>query len=262
MSIGSTRLAQVVLFVTLAVEVGCGSKPTGSSPEENAGKPVPGNTPHQVAFKMSAKDLFDEIKRDKDAAQKKYEGKWVELSGEINFVGEYKSKKEGRRIAVASPGQPQEHLYCSIPQASREPGRFSNGQKITVEVLVGKWFIGQPTLTEGEIKQLGPDQSVSLTAEEIASEVAADQRATEQKYGGKTVRLTGKYTGMEQFGDQKHPLLEAGPGKVIKCRINWEPEPELARLKVGDRVTLVGQFHSPIGVLGFIELFNDEVLRK
>src|SRR5262249_45189718 len=122
-------------------------------------------------FSLSAQELFNENARNTAAAAAKYKGSVVEGSGVVNgFMENY---GEAGIVTLKVEGQPL-GLMCNTFEA--EPWKKVHpGQQVK---LKGRW----PPFSEFGLNlldcvftELGPSTAVSVTAEQLAQEYAADQ---------------------------------------------------------------------------------------
>jgi uncharacterized protein (DUF2147 family) len=100
-------------------------------------------TKDDAVIKISAEKLAEECATDKKAAQKKYEGKLVELDGEVITVGR---KKDADYVTVYLKGfkksadKAEWKVLCNVPAdnpAYEQARKLKNGQKV---VIKGKVF--------------------------------------------------------------------------------------------------------------------------
>ena len=159
----------------------------GSQATPSLSTPSPATPTPEPEFKLTA-DAYDaEIQKDSNAALRKYEGKWIELTGTVKNVGDYIEKRKTRSIGM---GPDQRPISVIFAQAERLPGRFSLGQTVRLKGLVGgRKAAGNLGLSQGEVIELGPTQLVKLTAEELGKAYTDD--LARAKYLGKTVILSG-----------------------------------------------------------------------
>lgn len=101
------------------------------------------NKPHQdmrratPAFKLTAAQLFSEYDADEAAANEKYLGKVIEVSGEVRSVDR---GEEGRIAVTLESGHPMFGVVCELDELS-EPKRteFAAGEQVTFRcVCTGK----------------------------------------------------------------------------------------------------------------------------
>jgi hypothetical protein len=247
------------------------AKRSSVSPEtgggSQAGPSAKGTPSPEPAFKLTADAFDEESQKNIEAAAQKYLGKWVELTGKVNFVGEYSEKKKERTIGLGPQGS---LCYCRVTQAERLPGQFSLGQTVRIKVLVGQKFTRNFELTQGEVVDLGPSQLMKVTAEELGKDFAADKPKAEAKYKDKTLILSGTvskvvptplYVG-EKYKTKNFLALSTVPGINLVCETNFAGDPLAEKLKVGDSVMLSGFVYN-FGVdKGKIRFYNFEVMPK
>lgn len=136
-------------------------------------------------FSLTAEELEAEYQKDKQATEKKYKGKTIELSGVVAAVyGE-----ETAFIGLVA-GKRTRGLPCVM--IDKEPwSTVAPGQTIK---LRGPWatYGELPALYDCVIVEAGPNPAVVLTAAKLADEYAADAKGVKKKYTGKYVILTGE----------------------------------------------------------------------
>jgi len=131
-----------------------------------------------------------------------YKNKLVELKGVSNGIETLSGKPE---LLVASPGKEQEAVRCFM--SGEFWAKVAKGQQVTVEGRVPQTQ-GSPMLTECTITSTGPSTAVTITAEQLAREVTANEEAATAKYKGKSFIMTGEVISFE-----KHPI-----GLLVKLK--------------------------------------------
>jgi hypothetical protein len=172
---------------------------SGSAAPGPSAAPVPSSTLAGATpdFTVKAEDLFNEFKKDQKATQSKYEGKVVEVSGVIKDFSTMQSLDEGPWIQLEA-GTDLFGVVCQ--SADDEPwATLAPGQQVTVR---GKWppHAGITRLADCVVVQKGPRPALAVTAEQLAREYAADPEATNKKYQGKYLEVTGEVTAREEKG--------------------------------------------------------------
>jgi hypothetical protein len=217
------------LFACLAI-AGCGKSSTlpagqsdqkGSADSANAKKGGT-ETPKKAAdFSLTSEELETEYHKDEKAADKKYEGKTIELSGVIaDIYGDddaaYVGLIAGKRI-----------LGLPCVMIDKEPwAQLAVGQTVK---LRGQWAISQkPALFKCEIVEAGPNPALVLSATQLADEYTKDPKGVKEKYAGRPVILSGEV--VENKNDDKE-------GRYV-------------RLKTPDKVTVKLTFGALLAARG------------
>ncbi|MDB5310380.1 MAG: hypothetical protein JWO38_4582 [Gemmataceae bacterium] len=227
------RLAVLLIaFCTIA---------SGRLPAIDAPKPEPKKESGPPAdFKMTSEELQKECK-DRKAAEAKYKGKIIELSGTVE---EAKAGYDGKRGIIFLSSTDPKSLgiggMCLIDDPNPH-GKFAKGQTIKVKGKFTGVAIG-PTLEACTVLEKGPDTAVRITSEELAKDYTADRAATEKKCDKRTLVITGEVA-VINTDDKKVEFLELkGDGATrIECRYGLSINTLKDKLKPGDKVTLVGE---------------------
>ena len=236
-------LLLVPFLLTACGKRGSETPETGGGSQANPpAKATPSPAP---AFKLTANAFDEERQKNSQATTQKYLGQWIELTGKVNFVGDYSEKNKERTISL---GPHPSMCFCQVAQTERLPGRFSLGQNVRIKVLVTKKF-NSLQLAKGEVVELGPTQSVKVTAEELGRDLAADALKAHAKYWGKTLILSGtvsKVLPVPNNTDAKNKTknflaLATVPGIDLACETSFEGDPLAEQHKVGDAVASCGQ---------------------
>ena len=239
------------LFVCLAV-AGCGGTPTppgqrsngtanGSrTRKESADSSVAAKEPgaeqrkKSADFSLTAEELQAEYQRDEQAAEKKYKGKIIELSGVVKAVYNDAPGIIGLVAAKRTLGFP-----CVMIE--KEPwARVAPGQTVK---LRGPWapYGEHPALYDCVIVEAGPNPAVVLTAAKLADEYAADPDGVTKKYSGKPIILSGEV--VENKNDDKGRIVRLKATKKVRIELGYGPafEKRGAKLMVGQTVKVFGE---------------------
>lgn len=85
-------------------------------------------------------------------------------------------------------------------------------------------------------------EAIDVTAKELRRAYQANEVAAREKYLGRPLRIDGhvERVAVESVGGKEFPVVYFREGGA--CTFNWgERQPELSKLKPGQRVTLLGQ---------------------
>jgi hypothetical protein len=171
--------------------VGCGKGTPSANPEKGP----------------TAEELSEEFKRDAQAADKKYQGKTVTLSGEIveNMPKDATGKPHVIIILKGlqkddNPANDGPSINCAIAESSAgKAAALVSGQSIKVTGKYKKVGKEEPAalaeifLEECQIEGAPSDLAISVTAADLARAFATDEAAAKKKYSGNIVLLTGKF---------------------------------------------------------------------
>jgi len=89
-----------------------------------------------------------------------------------------------------------------------------------------------------------PDFVMSST--DLGGELDRNPKGTDAKYRGKRLELNGRVIRVETFGDKKPPEergLFVTISHEVNCRFPESERAEVAKLRQGDIVTIVGVYH-------------------
>jgi hypothetical protein len=142
-----------------------------------------------------------------------YQGKVIELKGVVKGIGTLSGKPE---LLVVSPGNEQADVRCWMSGEEEFWAKVSKGQQVTVKGLV-RDPQASPMLIECEITGTGPSMAVTITAEELAKEVASDGDKATAKYKGKSLILTGEVISAEPRGSLKLVTLKGTTDEPVEC---------------------------------------------
>lgn len=185
----------------------------------------------------TAEEYFAAYKADAAAANQKFKGRAIELTGEVFNVG----LRSRQPMIFLKAGPLYQSIGCVTVDA--EPwARITAGQKIRIR---GKALdSSQPTLLDCAVIDFGTYTAVQATAQDLATENGADPAAFEKKYEKKRAAVTGvvaekKYVGN---GPVVVTLVTAGDVKFF-CEFDSDEYSEVTkRLEVGKPARIVGGF--------------------
>ena len=231
----------------LSFIIGCGKeKPTESEqhkpvespkPAEPQGNGAPALTGPKatdgVDFKLTAAELEAEQKKDRKAAEAKYKGKTIELSGTVRSTGPiYYAPGSSIDLDSAERGGPG--VLCTTKDLV-PPGTLARGQTVRVR---GMGSSG-PSLVDCVVIERGPDTAIRTTAEQVAKDTTGDPGQATTKYERRTLVLKGKVAAIKT--DPNIPAIKylelKGDGKtVVECRFGSSDQEAKIRdgYKVGD----------------------------
>jgi hypothetical protein len=238
----NARRLLVLLCVAGLVTAGCTRvSPPPAPPEEKVlPRPVKDPAPPDVTdtppkFTLTADELAREYQKDRAAADKKYDGAVIEVSGEVSMVG---TNLAGDALVFLN-----DRLTCAT--VDKEPwASVSKGQKVTIK---GAWLQsrGSASLEGCVIVEKGPNPATVLTAEQLAAEYAAGRQAAINKYKEKYLIVTGEVVTKDENRAGAPVLRLKGTDKVsVDCGFTADDEAKKAvePLAAGHKVKVIGLF--------------------
>jgi tRNA_anti-like len=215
-----------------------GGAPSNSQPEKS--KPTPPLA--KADFVLTAHDYDTDWKKDAKAAEKKYEGKMIELKGELNSIGlndegiAWVSLRTGNKIANT---EVEGTVSCQLLE--KNPwAKLGRGQTVTLRGRLNSgWGFA---LVESTLLELGPNPAIILSASDLAKEYGADKGKTLEKYEKKSLIVDGEIASKDE--KSRSITLKADGKLQILCGggfTNSKPAEIFGPLKVGQRVKILGQ---------------------
>jgi hypothetical protein len=250
------------LMIAAAVLVlGCSrgeQQPKGEKQsEESKGGGGPKAGARKPDFTLTAEEFAREFLKDEKAADKKYEGKRVELTGEVSGVH---SPDAGKTAVVQLKGAKKDKndIVGALVQVGLRPEftrtglHLSRKQKIKVTADYQAWVVLAVNLGNGSLEELSKSELVEVRAPDLAREFVKDAKAASAKYAGKDIIVTGEVEAVSEkkgfhyarlkgdgktsvlvtVGASDAPLVQKG--KTVGLRSEFPPQLEK------DEVTLQG----------------------
>jgi len=246
----------VLIALTLSglLSTGCKKSQSGAPDQQNAGAPAapPGPPPQYQAppapaakdiskatpdFTLTAEDFFKQFKENAMRAAEKFNGKVIEVMGEISDVGrDVVSKKPTLTLKT---GDQIFGVVCVMA----EPNPWNKavpGQKVKIK---GRSEEFASRLDSCVFVETGKYQGISLTASELGKEYEANPKATTEKYDGKHLILSGEVDKKEvnEAGAAKFTLKTTGKVKVNVSFTGFEEEASKA-IKPGQKIKVIGKY--------------------
>ena len=162
-----------------------------------------------------------------------YRGKVIEVKGVVNGVGRY----EGNGLLKVGTGKEYEDVGCVIPTTEELWAKIAKGQEVTVKGLMAQHGA---SLVNGGIAHLGKSTAVTITAEQLAKETAADESGTGAKYKGKSFILTGEVDAV--LNDWHGIQLKGAAGKPVECKLEYDFKMDDPRFAPGTKVKLYAEY--------------------
>jgi len=197
---------------------------------------------------VSVQEMYDAYRADREAAAAKYNGKTVEISGEVSHFSLSKSTfSEGKMVLMfllppnAKLGE-SANVRCAMP--GKNPWELmSVGDNVTLRAVVD--------ITRDYGLEIGPCIIESndggpmpvMEAADLAKRVVEDAAAARAEFADKTYVVTGKVVRLasdESVGVfTAHVILE-GEGEVEFAVSTPDPRWDYDYLKPGDEFTVIG----------------------
>ncbi len=259
------RCGLLMVALYALVSLGCGGgdqkgKGDKSGQEKGAGK----TEPRKADFALTAEEFSREFLKDEKEAEKKYQGKAVELTGTVAGVS---TPDAGKTAVIQLEGAKKKEtdivgILVQIalrPEHTRTGLHLSRKQKVKIsadyERSIGGFVVN---LTKGSLEELSKSEVVAVKAADLAGEFTKDPKAAE-KYDKKEIIVTGETEDVvekQMFhyaklkGDGKTrvsvvvgaadaPLLQKGKTVSLRCELGFTPyEKGEARLQGGSVVEI------------------------
>lgn len=252
-----------ILLLTLAglVSGGCGKgnevKPAKDAGQVQAdkGQGEKGQGPRESGaqkadFSVTSEAFAKEFLTNPEEAKKKYEGKVVELTGEVGTV----SDRFGSDVLVTLNGakkDPKDVVglfpQCVLLPAYHAKGlRLSPKQKVQITGKNANFLSFFINLQDCSLKELSPSEVVEIGAPELVKEVTKDPQAARKKYSEKWVIVCGEVADLKKDDRGFNYAKLKGEGKVaVSVTLAGDA---LTRLKKGQSVCLRGHASGGLGI--------------
>jgi Leucine-rich repeat (LRR) protein len=191
----------------------------------------------EPAFSLTAEKFAAEAK-DRAVANEKFKGKVVELSGVVKTVGQNISGEPYLSLEVE-----KDFTGVMCFTADAEPwAKVVPGQKIK---LKGKWppdAFGT-VLAHCAFVDVGTSPAITITAQQLAKEYAADKEAANKKYTDKYLIITGEVADKEfNSAGAASVTLKVDGNVKVKCSFTAFEKGMVKPIKVGQQLKAVGQY--------------------
>jgi hypothetical protein len=187
-----------VLLACLAQ--GCSSgttPPPAPNPAPNPqDQPPPKSRPVKPDWTVTVDELVKEYESNKKAAEEKYGGKVIEVTGKVLDADRLNSDADPQLTITEGPedrtGRPI--VKCRFSAGWMDDVMpLGNGQPVRIQ---GKLALGSGgryavPLTECVLVEAGPATAISIKAEDLTKEIAAGWEQAKEKYRNKTLIVTG-----------------------------------------------------------------------
>ncbi len=221
--------------------LGCGSS-GGPKPTPGSAGNASSTTASPKEFTLSAKEFFDEYKKDQGAAKDKFANKTVNLKGTVagyglNFGGE----------AYISLAVDKEPVGVMVFTSDRQPwAMVAPGTPVSVRGM-GQNF-GNPALVHADVVATGPNTAISLNEAALASEYAKDIEGTNKKYDEKHIIVEGEVIEKQVAKEGNARVCLKGNGKTrVCCMFAGLDKDVTERIAVGQRLKFIGEYSGTEG---------------
>lgn len=187
-------------------------------------------------FKLTAEQWAQEYADDREAADKRYLGQVVEVSGEVRRAHRVS------RLPVLYLATSFDDQGPACIAVDEEPwARYALGQKVRVRGVARK-YSGLAEMSDTVVVEAGEFPGLRTTPQDLADRCAADAAKFQEEFSGKYVVLSGTAKTMEfnSVGGARVTLETAGPIRV-ECRFASEHRDLATKLALGKPVVIAGE---------------------
>lgn len=203
-------------------------------------------------IQITANELISAFDKNEVAAEEKYTGKNVRVIGVISDINSADSWSSAN-VLLETDGLLHD-VQCNFDSSNAPALTYLKiGQTVTIEGVCGKIQTFNliiksckvvKTVTEVQTNvETTQTPCIEITASKLWNEFDKNEVAAEQKYTGKTVRITGTVNNINSSSTfiSANVLLECGTSfRSIQCNFYAENEASLASLSEGQTVTIEG----------------------
>jgi hypothetical protein len=256
MTLRRDRLSVVAAALAACVAAaGCGGR---AGPNAADGPPKDRGPPHNPPVHVTDEQLIKEWVADRQAAEKKYLNKVLEVSGSVShafpntahvepkvYLQEYWVPNDPLRLPVV--------VDCRFRLGDERPLLLAHGQKVKIR---GKVTMGghSPFLEGCEVIEAGESTAAVVSPADLAGEFLADPARAKEKYQWKAVVVTGKVaeiSGGGQFGLYSFVLETPQKAGVVAVRfwcVDGTPwHARLAKVRKGQEIKACGLCDITVG---------------
>lgn len=188
-------------------------------------------------FSMDVQAWYDEWKKDKEAAEKKYKDKVVELSGEVLNLGDDPYGRVGY-IYLKIKGD-----YIGVRCAAEDTQpwtKISPGSKVKLKGTPAQFSAFTGDLYPVVIVEAGANPAIVISAADLAKECSANKDAATEKYKEKWLMIEGEIAGVEPNKSGGIDVFVKGDEKLrLECATDKE---QIGSLKAGQPFKALCQF--------------------
>jgi hypothetical protein len=256
-------VAAVASLILLALFLACagGTQPSKENKERTddekgkkaeAGKSPPG----KPDFTLTAEEFTSEFLADAKAADEKYKGKVVEITGNTRLIGgSYRDGVKTVHITldgVQKKGGADTLISIRVrPEFHKAALEMSKNQKVQIIGEYEDWSLGfSAGVSNATLKVYGKSQLFDISAADLAAEFTRDAKAAINKYADKEMVVEGEVEEVT-FKSGRHYAKLKGDG-TTRISLGVVPE-DVPMLKKGRIVRLRGE------ALRYLLFKNNEV---
>lgn len=202
------------------------------------GTPVSPSDP--ITASVPAADLVQEFKDNEAAADAKYKGKVLEVTGRVKKVADLGGDTD---ISVELDGVNLASVNCKFATSQRAAvADLTTGTPVTVRGRCGGLVVFDIALNDCILMPERTGKGAKkITAEKLRKEADKDLTAATKKYGDQPVEVSGQVTGIDRT-DPGVVVVGLGVGMRgdVQCVFPVKNAGGLARVKEGQQLTVRG----------------------
>jgi hypothetical protein len=262
----------LMLVTGLAFLAGCGHQPPASVSSSGEVKPTVSEKPKETKpidlakakpdFTPDPKAWFTEWVADDRAAREKYEGKVMELSGDVSEVT---AKLDDERqvvqgVIILKAGAKDHVIRCLT--TDRQPWeRVSPGSKVKLRGVV-PLYAEFPTLEPCNILEAGPNPAIPISAVQLTQELEDDTKETSKRYMGKFLIVDGEVVKKQTDGlGLTTAYLKGAEDIPVACKFPHVMRSAAESLKPGQKIKVVGSYAGWVPAERTVELTQTLLLK-
>lgn len=236
------KTASALFFVLALALTGCGKKAADDKPgDKQTEKPEDGSdlATAKPDVTMTADAWHAEFKKDKKAAEAKYKGKVIQLTGTVSGVGQNLDAGIGYLLLKVKGD------LLGVRGTTKEVDfweRVPEGADVTVRGRVPDMGFLTGELFPIHVVSVDKNPSRTFTAADLAAEFKKDKEKLKAAWDDKWVYVEGEFarTG-KSLGGAEQIVLKGAGGLDIKCSIPADAKTLASKLKPGQKVKVLGQ---------------------
>lgn len=216
-----------------------------------SGDPVSATEP--VDARVTAEEITKEFAAGRDAADAKYTGKVIEVTGVIHNV-DVNDRLISNKVFLDSPGGAT--VQCDFGEGRKpEVQELQKGQTVVIRGRYKGRILGDPQLKDCIVMPGGTGKGVrKVTAEKLRKEADEDLAAATKKYGDQPVEVSGQVAGIDRTTPDE-VVVGVGEGMRgdVLC-VFAAKAAGLTALKVGQQVRIRGTCIMDEGAVSIVTL--------
>ncbi|HZY83414.1 MAG TPA: hypothetical protein VFE78_01175 [Gemmataceae bacterium] len=194
-------------------------------------------------FTLTAQEIYDESVKDKEAANKKFDGKVIEVSGVVRDC-----KASGRDSMLLFELKKQgnagfDNVYC-VTEEKECWARHGRGQKVTLRGAWGGRMWTAAAVVRAAVVEAGPNPTVLYGAGRLATEFEADSFTLADRYGKKHLIVEGEVLKKNEVQGASSTVFLKGTAKTaVACQFGFHEREQAQGLRVGQQVKVFGELY-------------------